>query len=1087
MNSSKFGLRRGLGACLAAFFLVSCGDSDPILFSEPAQIEAVSSLSQEGVVAQAVTETPRVRVTDARGNPSPGALVTFEAREGGEVSTRQVEADAQGFASPGSWTLGTQARTYRLLASAPDLATVEFTALARAGAADSLRATRGQGVFGTVGAPLEILPQVTVTDEYGNPVQGVAVTFHVLSGGGTLQGATAISDSAGRASPAGWTLGTAAGSQSIEARSEGLSPVTFTVTATAAQPDTIEILSFEAPSPVVGQTLPPIRLQVRDEFGNPAVDQPLQAQVLLGGGSVSPTAPRTDAAGQVELLWTLGPVVGLQRMEVRSGTRRLALFEVQAAPGPVDRLVPVQGQNQLAPPGEPVPVPPGVRAVDAFGNPIAGIAVSFQVTAGGGSIQGSPATTGADGVAKLTSWTLGPVPGENRVVASHPGLDPVTFIAQAVETELRVLEVIEGEGQTAAIGFPVSVPPAVRLTTSTGVPVQGAEVTFTVIEGGGTAEPSAVTTDAAGEARLESWVMGPTAGTNRIRVDADNAASVTIMAQGVDGFQVLVHEVHLNQGSQTFPASIPVLADRGGLLRVFLKANEVNEERPDVRVLLYDGNIQVSDETITRLIGSVPVELNPDLGSASWSLRISPEMVRPGLGMRVIVDPGEEVDMVDRAPLIWPSDGTIHRPDVRQTPPFRATFIRIMSTVHNTTGDVNEGNLSDYMRVTRDFFPIGNSNAIVRPQEMVTNAGPLDGPNAGPEWEKVLQEVFALRLADAQSDPQVMNRYYHGIVRRPGGAGIAGIAYVATNPFSNALAAVSFDAVSARSEVVAHEFGHNFGRRHAPCGIPAGDPSLDPGYPYAGAVIGVTGYNYRTSSLIRSDGSWRDIMSYCDPAWSSDYTFDAVLAMREARPAGAPGADLIAAAADGILVWGDWSSTRGPRLHPAVEMSSRPFEPVNVNARVFGYADDGSLLFDLGVEGLPVDHADDRSTHHFQRFVPLTAEARVRLARIVLESPEGVVELGTTAGPAAAPSAAPLLELDVAPGAAPAPGVGSPPVRVRWNADDYPLAVLRDELSGRVISFARGGEIVIPRPGGEALQVQLSDGVRTLTQRVTLP
>ncbi|HSK19308.1 MAG TPA: leishmanolysin-related zinc metalloendopeptidase [Longimicrobiales bacterium] len=71
-------------------------------------------------------------------------------------------------------------------------------------------------------------------------------------------------------------------------------------------------------------------------------------------------------------------------------------------------------------------VTPTVVVRDVAGRVVAGAVVTFQVTAGGGSVSSSTVTTNNSGTASVT-WTLGPEPGVNTLVATVPGLDPVTF------------------------------------------------------------------------------------------------------------------------------------------------------------------------------------------------------------------------------------------------------------------------------------------------------------------------------------------------------------------------------------------------------------------------------------------------------------------------------------------------------------------------------------------------------------------------------------------------------------------------------------------------------------------------------------
>jgi hypothetical protein len=82
---------------------------------------------------------------------------------------------------------------------------------------------------------------------------------------------------------------------------------------------------------------------------------------------------------------------------------------------------------------------------DVHGNPVAGVSVTFTLTVdgNGGSISpASPAAivTGANGVATLTSWTLGTDVGtDNNTVtatAAVPNGSPVTFTASGTAEAL---------------------------------------------------------------------------------------------------------------------------------------------------------------------------------------------------------------------------------------------------------------------------------------------------------------------------------------------------------------------------------------------------------------------------------------------------------------------------------------------------------------------------------------------------------------------------------------------------------------------------------------------------------------------------
>ncbi|HSL86759.1 MAG TPA: MBG domain-containing protein, partial [Bacteroidales bacterium] len=99
-------------------------------------------------------------------------------------------------------------------------------------------------------------------------------------------------------------------------------------------------------------------------------------------------------------------------------------------PAPASLFTKYAGDQQAAQVGTAVDLAPAVRVQDIFGNPISGVSVSFAVTSGGGSIE--PTTTvltDSDGIASLSSWTLGASLGNNTLTASTSGFSNLTFTA----------------------------------------------------------------------------------------------------------------------------------------------------------------------------------------------------------------------------------------------------------------------------------------------------------------------------------------------------------------------------------------------------------------------------------------------------------------------------------------------------------------------------------------------------------------------------------------------------------------------------------------------------------------------------------
>src|SRR5256886_8078184 len=141
---------------------------------------------------------------------------------------------------------------------------------------------------------------------------------------------------------------------------------------------------------------------------------------------------------------------------------------------------------------------------DQFGNPVAGVAVTFAPGTGGGSVSPtSPVTTGADGVAAATAWTLGPTAGPNTLTAASASLagSPVTFKATGTAGSATRLAIATQPSGTVQSGIAFQQQPVIQLQDGSGnrVSQAGIAVGVTIASGGGTlGGATSATTDTAG-------------------------------------------------------------------------------------------------------------------------------------------------------------------------------------------------------------------------------------------------------------------------------------------------------------------------------------------------------------------------------------------------------------------------------------------------------------------------------------------------------------------------------------------------------------------------------------------------------------
>jgi hypothetical protein len=197
----------------------------------------------------------------------------------------------------------------------------------------------------------------------------------------------------------------------------------------------LSIVGGNGQSGTVGDELDqPLAVKVVDSSGAPIVGLPVAFVVVSGddGGRLEPDTAITNAQGEASTIWVLGTTPGDRtadaRVVVTGDSSRVVTFQATAVAGTPDTL---RALSPLIQPGrrnEAAANPPVVLAVDRFGNPVVGVLVHWEVTAGGGVLSDSLASTGADGTASV-AWTLGDQSGVQKVTALLDGASgsPVTF------------------------------------------------------------------------------------------------------------------------------------------------------------------------------------------------------------------------------------------------------------------------------------------------------------------------------------------------------------------------------------------------------------------------------------------------------------------------------------------------------------------------------------------------------------------------------------------------------------------------------------------------------------------------------------
>jgi PKD repeat protein len=396
---------------------IGCGGGDLTLPSEgePAAIAIEWGNGQQARVGTRLTDSLVVKVTDTQSRPVAGATINFafdDATAGGTADPAQAVTDADGRA----WsrlTLGTHVGAANGSASVavPDgqvPVTTAFTATALPADANIIAALSGQDQTGPVGTELDQPLVVQVTDGFGNPIQGVPVSWSTGNGGSFSESST-TTGADGKTSVS-WTLGPNAGPQTASASTEQQlagSPVTFNATATAGNAAKITKVSGDDQRGAPGSELAlPLVVQVLDAQGNPVVNG---AVTWVGDGTASPETSNTDGDGKASTRWTIAGPGRNTLNAVVSGVGRATFHATGANSSSTTSITSISPDRSLV--GQAVTV--AVRVSGSGGTPSGNVTVSGESAA-------QPCTITLSNGAGSCSLTF-TAPGNHKVTASYAG------------------------------------------------------------------------------------------------------------------------------------------------------------------------------------------------------------------------------------------------------------------------------------------------------------------------------------------------------------------------------------------------------------------------------------------------------------------------------------------------------------------------------------------------------------------------------------------------------------------------------------------------------------------------------------------
>jgi hypothetical protein len=544
-----------------------------------------------------------------------------------------------------------------------------------------------------------------------------------------------------------------------------------------------------------------------------------------------------------------------------------------------------------------------------------------------------------------------------------------------------------------------------------------------------------------------------------------------------------IEKLQLTQSTQTLDNAVPIVVGKPGLVRAFVLANQVNTATPLVSVTLLNNGVAVLGYPKPASFSgtSVPTALDESSLAKSWNLTIpATDLVTPtgsGYSLQAVVNAGgnlpPETDSTNNTITVALTGTTV--------PTFKTTIFPVV--LSSGTGNVTAGNKDTWAARLVKMYPVGLSDVAVGATYTDATITTLGSDGTG--WNTLLSDLATKHQADGASD-----RYYFGALNVSYASGVAGLGYVPSSPASSFAyrTAIGWDKTGYNDggnypEVFAHETGHNMGRNHSPCpttgsNIPAG---IDPNYPYAGASIGVWGYDNVIPNTIYSPATYKDIMAYCSPDWVSDYTYKGILNFRAgsggflvvgAEDAPLPKAQAVAQ--ECLIVRGIVHDDGSVEMLPSFRTKALPTAPVGAGEYTLAGLDaKGATLFTAPIELMELGCWPKGHERHFLLALPYDAALLDALGGLnILKGGQVLTSLRTaTATMAIQPD---LLRLS------------EDKVQLTWDASVHPTVMVRDADSGEVIAILDGGQQSFATRA-KSFDVVLSDGVTGRTHHLETP
>jgi hypothetical protein len=324
-----------------------------------------------------------------------------------------------------------------------------------------------------------------------------------------------------------------------------------------------------------------------------------------------------------------------------------------------------------------------------------------------------------------------------------------------------------------------------------------------------------------------------------------------------------INTLEITQAVQTATNSVPLVAGRATVLRIYPQTNTAGPI-PGVSVAVSatrNGSPLAGSPVIAGPASVVVSPSRSDINS-SFNVRLPSDWLSGVVTLQTTIDPANTIEEKDDT-----NNSSTTTLTFNTVPDLNVTVIPINHII-----DVQYTGPSQYSYIDAMLLKTYPVKAVHITHHINYN---FDGTLIDLSgWNALLDDVLNLHYAEHAPS----NQFYYGLIPVETSNGHTWLMYGSGFQGNGEVGGRGAIGLASSSNyhidggvLAAHEIGHNLARLHSPCGVTTG---IDRSYPYSGGAIGQYGLDVTDLTQFKLyPNTTKDVMSYCQPAWVSDHTY----------------------------------------------------------------------------------------------------------------------------------------------------------------------------------------------------------------------